>query len=342
METTQLDKRYQVFVSSTYADLKDERQKVIQALMEMDCIPAGMELFPAADDEQWEFIKRVIDDCDYYILIIGGRYGSTSDTGVSYTEMEFDYAIERGLKVLAFVHEAPGSISSDKTESEPTLRNKLDTFREKAKTNRLVKFWKTADQLPGLVALSLQKTIKIHPAVGWVRGDTANNSELLNDLNELRKENDQLRQLVSQLESQVVSEELNLAALDEAFKFKLTYYERGHNGRRWLQTIDVSFTWLEILAAIGPSLIKCPADQLAKTILAEALCRRHRKSLELPSGISIADDDFETIRIQLKSQGLVDVRFTKSTAGTMELYWFATERGEREVAKLRTVPPAAN
>jgi len=59
-----LEKRYQVFVSSTYADLKEERQKVIQALMELDCIPAGMELFPAADEEQFEFIKRVIDDCD--------------------------------------------------------------------------------------------------------------------------------------------------------------------------------------------------------------------------------------------------------------------------------------
>ena len=41
-----MDKRYQVFLSSTYADLKDERQKVIQDLMEMDCIQAGMELFP--------------------------------------------------------------------------------------------------------------------------------------------------------------------------------------------------------------------------------------------------------------------------------------------------------
>ena len=57
-----MDKRYQVFVSSTYADLKEERSKVIQALMEMDCIPAGMELFPAADEEQWAFIQKVIDD----------------------------------------------------------------------------------------------------------------------------------------------------------------------------------------------------------------------------------------------------------------------------------------
>jgi len=74
-----MDKRYQIFISSTYADLKEERRRVIQTVMELDCIPAGMELFPAADEEQFEFIKRVIDDCDYYLLIIGGRYGSTTD-----------------------------------------------------------------------------------------------------------------------------------------------------------------------------------------------------------------------------------------------------------------------
>ncbi|AHK17554.1 DUF4062 domain-containing protein [Thalassolituus oleivorans] len=102
-----MDKRYQVFVSSTYADLKEERQHVIQALMEMDCIPAGMELFPAADEEQWEFIKKVIDDCDYYLLVIGGRYGSTTDDGISYTEKEFDYAVQKGLKVVALIHGAP-------------------------------------------------------------------------------------------------------------------------------------------------------------------------------------------------------------------------------------------
>ena len=66
------EKRYQVFVSSTYADLVDERASVVQALMEMDCIPAGMEAFPAVDEDQLEFIKTVIDDCDYYVLIVGG------------------------------------------------------------------------------------------------------------------------------------------------------------------------------------------------------------------------------------------------------------------------------
>ena len=72
-----MDKRYQVFVSSTYEDLQEERQEVMHALLELDCIPAGMELFPAANEDQWTLIKRVIDDCDYYLVIVGGRYGST-------------------------------------------------------------------------------------------------------------------------------------------------------------------------------------------------------------------------------------------------------------------------
>ncbi|WP_243033125.1 DUF4062 domain-containing protein [Vibrio cincinnatiensis] len=149
-----MEKRYQVFVSSTYADLKEERKHVLQALMEMDCIPAGMELFPAADEEQWEFIKKVIDDCDYYLLIIGGRYGSVTQDGISYTEKEFQYAVDKGLKIVALVHGSPDEIPFGKSEQDPTLREKLLAFKDSVMVGRLVKFWKSAEELPGLVALS--------------------------------------------------------------------------------------------------------------------------------------------------------------------------------------------
>jgi hypothetical protein len=69
-----MDKRYQIFVSSTFADLQQERQAVMQALLSLDHFPAGMELFPASDEDQWALIKGVIDDSDYYVLVIGGRY----------------------------------------------------------------------------------------------------------------------------------------------------------------------------------------------------------------------------------------------------------------------------
>ena len=60
-----MDKRYQVFVSSKYVDLVEERQRVIQTLLEADCIPAGMELFPATDVEQFN-LKRTPSRSELY------------------------------------------------------------------------------------------------------------------------------------------------------------------------------------------------------------------------------------------------------------------------------------
>lgn len=174
-----MEKRYQVFVSSTFNDLKNERREVIQTLLELDCIPVGMELFPAADEDQFEYIKRVINDCDYYLLIIGGRYGSLSKRGIGYTELEYEYALERGLKVIALIHGDPGSLPFEKSEPKPELRERLQLFRDRVAENRLVKYWNSANELPGVVALSVQKAIKLFPSVGWIRGTQASNRPLV-------------------------------------------------------------------------------------------------------------------------------------------------------------------
>src|SRR5713226_5081393 len=112
-----MNKRYQVFVSSTYEDLHEERREVMQALLALDCIPTGMELFPAADDDSWTHIERFIAGCDYYVVIVSGRYGSKGPAGKSYTEMEYDHAVKAGIPVLAFLHKDPGMIRADKTEA---------------------------------------------------------------------------------------------------------------------------------------------------------------------------------------------------------------------------------
>ena len=124
-----MDKRYQVFVSSTYEDLQDERKEVMQALLELDCIPAGMELFPASNDDQWTLIKKVIDDCDYYILIIGGRYGSTNEEGKSYTQMEFEYALSTGKPIISFLPKHPQNIPIGKSEQDGDKKEKLEALK---------------------------------------------------------------------------------------------------------------------------------------------------------------------------------------------------------------------
>lgn len=330
-----MEKRYQVFVSSTFADLKDERQKVIQTLMEMDCIPAGMELFPAADEEQWNFIKRVIDDCDYYILIIGARYGSLSDTGISYTQMEYEYALESGLKVLAFVHNAPDDLPASKSDLDPDLRKKLDEFREHVKTNRLVKFWKEPNELLGLVALSLTKTIKMYPAVGWIRGDNASTTETLKELNQLRKENENLRKKIDNLEPENETP-YDIAGINETFELRLEWSYAGYQITQHKEEKAV-WTWSALFGALAPSLAEHPIDSKANSILAKAIYRKKNSTTSVPSSLKIHPDDFDTIRIQFESLGLVKLRYTKTTRGSMGLFWCLTPQGENLMVQLRTV-----
>lgn len=53
-----MNKIYQVFISSTYQDLIEERQKVIEALLGKNCFPVGMEYFSATNDAQFTVIKK--------------------------------------------------------------------------------------------------------------------------------------------------------------------------------------------------------------------------------------------------------------------------------------------
>lgn len=327
-----MEKRYQVFVSSTYADLQEERRNVIQTLMEMDCIPSGMEIFPAVDEEQWEFIKRVISDCDYYILIIGGRYGSVTSEGISYTEKEYDFAVSIGLKVIVFLHKNPEDIPAKKTELDPQLRGKLESFRHRVSEGRLVKFWSKADELPGLVALSLSKTITTYPARGWVRADQIANVEILNEVNDLRKRNQELETLVSQLRAQNAPPPVSdLAGLSDSVKI-FGEYKRAAGGewKKWEYTL----TWQDLFSLIAPYLLENPNDTLVQSTL--------RKSILEKAGIddfssNINDQVYQTVKVQLVALGLVGVNYSKSVQGGMALFWSLTPKGKAMLFQTRTV-----
>lgn len=333
-----MEKRFQVFVSSTYADLKDERQRVIQALMEMDCIPAGMEIFPAADDEQWEFIKKVIDDCDYYLLIIGGRYGSLSAEGVSYTEKEYDYAVSLGLKVLVFLHQDPEQISLGKSDTDPTLRAKLDNFRTKVSANRLVKFWRNADELPGLVALSLSKTIKAYPAIGWARANNISNNELLNDLNSLRKENAQLREQIQTHGSAEPLETLNLASLEEHFDLTVKWTEYNPRGADYKMQESIKRSWGQIFSLIAPNLQEHPSDGSVRYNLGTLLLKEIHPGKDRTA--TVEQTEFETVRIQLLALDLISVRYSNTVQGGTALFWSLTDRGLQKMIEMRTLKSA--
>ena len=171
-----MKKKYTVFVSSTYNDLIEERQKVINVVLISDCIPVGMEYFNAADDEQFAIIKRLIDDCDYYILIIGGKYGSVHpETKISYTEMEYDYAVAQDIPILIFEHSNIALLPDSKKDNDKETIERLESFKQKARGNRMAKMWDTNEKLLVGVVVSLYKAQYDYDRPGWTRGIYANN-----------------------------------------------------------------------------------------------------------------------------------------------------------------------
>jgi len=135
-----------------------------------------MELFPSADEESWEYIKKVIDNCDYYACIVGGKYGTVHESGISYTELEYDYAQHKKIPTIAFVHSDTSQLVLAKCEADPARRAKLEKFTKKVR-GKLCKNWINKEQLGALLSRSIVRLIEDRPGKGWIRGEIEGNNE---------------------------------------------------------------------------------------------------------------------------------------------------------------------
>lgn len=162
-----MEKRYQIFISSTCKDLEKERTLLIQTILRNGHYPAGIEWFPGIDEEQFEYIKQVIDDSDYYVVIVGGLYGTIASDGLSYTEKEYDYAVKQGKKIIALVQKNPSIM-----EEDDNRKIKIMQFRKKITDKRLASLWNNQEELISKFTISLEKTIQKFPMQGWLRCDS--------------------------------------------------------------------------------------------------------------------------------------------------------------------------
>jgi hypothetical protein len=168
-------KKYTVFISSTKDDLAEQREQVASNILKAGHIPCGMEQFAAANDRGWNVITDTIDLCDYYVLIIAGRYGSIDDGGISWTEREYNYALDKGIPVLAFVRE-DSRIVKAQMETDPAKQEKLAAFVKRVRDSYLCPKWRDSEDLCTQVIHSLNQQIERdargkRARPGWFRGD---------------------------------------------------------------------------------------------------------------------------------------------------------------------------
>jgi hypothetical protein len=189
-------KKLLVFVSSTYKDLLEERQAAVEAILKAGHIPAGMELFAAGNKSQIETIYNWIDECDVYCLILGGRYGSVDpQTGKSYTELEYDYAVSKNKPFFSVVLKKEAyekrvrERGVDVVESEnPKL---LESFKEKV-LGSISSFFEDCKDIKLTIHESMSAYSRDPSLPGWVSGRE------VQDMLLLRKENDELKQKLAE------------------------------------------------------------------------------------------------------------------------------------------------
>jgi Domain of unknown function (DUF4062) len=203
-----MKKKLQVFISSTYKDLLAERQAVVQATLISGHIPAGMELFAAGDKSQLEAIRGWIDESDVFMLIMGGRYGSVdAETGKSYIQLEYEYALEKGKPLFAAV--MSDRALDDKVRAEGQTVLELDNqgaykaFKALV-LSRISRFFDDVKDLKLIVFESLSKSAAEEDVVGWVPADEVSDPKpLLEEIRELRKDNTALKKSVEELQKKV-------------------------------------------------------------------------------------------------------------------------------------------
>jgi hypothetical protein len=194
-------RKLQVFVSSTYTDLIDDRLAAIEAILAAGHIPAAMEQFTPGDETAWEKIRRWIDESDCYMLILGGRYGSLEpSSGKSYVHLEYEYALDQKKPYFSLLMEDSAfkkrlkARGTDVDEREYPANYKQ--FKSQVK-QRHCGFWADRKDIRNAILQKLPEWSQRDDLLGWIRGNEAIDPQVTNELARLSRENNELRSKVS-------------------------------------------------------------------------------------------------------------------------------------------------
>ncbi len=259
-----MSSKYQVFVSSTYKDLHEERDLVIKAILEMGHIPVGMEMFSAADEEQWSTIKRQIDQSDYYIVLVAHCYGTCDQSGLSYTEKEYDYAVSAGIPTLGFVLDEGATWPKEKSDADKAAIKRLKAFKEKVKL-KPVSFWKNGEDLYGRCSIALMKSFNTHPREGWVRASEVQDAAAAKEIIRLSAENAELRVLLRSKEEKASEIEKLSQVLNtlRGHQTMIHFWKKGSDN--WENGKDV--TLYQIFETLAPEMqVEISLSQIANYV----------------------------------------------------------------------------
>ncbi len=244
-----LDKRYQVFISTSGTEMQPERMILAQTLVGMGFFSWGLEQRTPLSTA---FARRQIDDCDYVVILLGSSYGEQSVSGVGYMHLEYIYAVTKQKPIIVFMHDEPGARDETLCDDKPELREKFKEFRKLLQNEADQVFtYRSLRDLEMAVRLNMSQMLERYPVLGWVRPQ---NTQVLQD------EIDRLKRKLEQLETEAGKREadpflsLPKVSMHEVFSFeyRMQAYQDGNFKELKVQK---KMTWAQLLAVLGPTFV---------------------------------------------------------------------------------------
>lgn len=256
-----LDKRYQVFITTSGKEMQPERMVVSQTLIGMGYFSWGLEQRTPLSTA---FARRQIDDCDYVLLLLGSQYGEQSVSGVSYLHLEYIYAITKQKPVIVFMHENPESRDEELQESKQSLKDKFSEFRQQLqKEVEQVVTYRTLRDLELAIRSNMPQMLVRYPVVGWVRPQS---------IQSLQDEIDRLKSKLAQAKLEQGKNEpdpflsLPKVSINDQFSFdyKMHAYQDGNFKEL---TTEREMSWAEILKILSLDFSEAiPEEHFSKSL----------------------------------------------------------------------------
>ena len=301
-----------------------------------------MELFPASDDAAWQLIKDVIDESDYYVVIVGGRYGSMDDTGIGYTEREYDYAVSQKKPIIPLLHQNPDNLPRDKTETDTEAWEKLKKFRERVEGNHTCVYWTTAHELKAQVIVGLTSATKRHPATGWVRADRVPSESTVAEILRLRNRIEELERSAEADKKHPPQGTDDLMQGDDEFTIHFEF-TAGLGGSGY--DAHLSFTWNDMFAGVAPKMINECAESDLRVAFKNHFTQQARDAFSDDKDLvgreliwfKFRDNEIEACLVQFRALGLIVQSERPRSVRDTRTYWKLSPYGDYLMTQLRAL-----
>lgn len=153
-----MKKSLRVFISSTFADLTDEREAVLEAIRRLQHQYGLMELLGARAERPIETCIAEVRRSDVLIVILGHRYGSiVPELGISFTEAEYNEGYRLGKPSLVYIKDDDVPILLKHIERDPEKILLLEKFKNTLRSRHTVATFRDAHDLALSVAADITR-----------------------------------------------------------------------------------------------------------------------------------------------------------------------------------------